>query len=101
MHDRLRDMFLDALDHPMITVRDLQSIAGRAGLPAPYPYMATMLASADDIRPVSSGTKADLALTMIDRDRATDCHFVYRPGVLSRAEVTDITTSFVRVLAAL
>jgi hypothetical protein len=60
-----------------------------------------MLASADDIRPISSGTKVDLALTMIDRDGATDCHFVYRPGVLSRAEVTDITAAFVRVLAAL
>src|SRR6266508_2670418 len=99
--DRLRDMFLDALDHATITLRDLQSIVGRAGLAAPYRYMATMLVSADDIRAVSSGTKVDLALTMLDRDGATDCHFVYRPDVLSRAEVTDITADFVRVLAAL
>jgi len=89
------------LDHSTITVRDLQSIAGRAGLTAPYRYMATMLASADGIRPISSGTKADLALTMFDRDGATDCHFVYRPGVLSRAEVTDITAAFARVLVSL
>jgi hypothetical protein len=101
MHGRLRDMFLDALDHATITVRDVQSIAGRAGLGAPYRYMATMLTSAGDIRPISSGTKVDLALTMIDQDGATDCLFVYRPGVLGRPEVTDITAAFVRALAGL
>jgi hypothetical protein len=101
MHARLRDMFLDALDHATITVRDLQSIAGRAGLTAPYRYMATMLTSAGDIRPISSGTKVDLALTMIDRDGATDCLFVYRPSLLGRPEVTDITAAFVHVLADL
>lgn len=101
VHARLRDTFLDALDHAAITLRDVHSIAGRVGLTEPYRYMATMLASDEDIQPLSSGTKADLALTMIDRDGATDCHFVYRPGVLSRAEVTAITAALVRVLASL
>ena len=101
LHGRLRDAFLDALDHVTITIRDVQSIAGRAGLPVPYRYLATMLEPADDIRPISSGTKADLSLTMIDRDGATDCHFVYRPGMFSRPEVTDVTAAFVRVLSTL
>lgn len=101
MHARLRDTFLDALDHTTITVRDLQSIGGRAGLTAAYDSMATMLTSAADIRPISSGTKVDLALTIVDRDGATDCHFVYRPGVLARAEVTGLTRTFVRLLDGL
>ncbi|BCB89730.1 condensation domain-containing protein [Phytohabitans suffuscus] len=101
VHARLRDTFLDALDHATITLRDVQSIAGRVGLTEPYRYMATMLASAGDIQPLSSGTKVDLALTMIDRDGATDCHFVYRPGVLSRAEVTAVTAAFARAVASL
>jgi hypothetical protein len=101
VHDRVRDTFLDALDHATITLREVQSLAGRVGLTEPYRYMATMLPSTGEIQPLSSGTKVDLALTMIDRDGGTDCHFVYRPGVLSRAEVAAVTEAFAHALASL